>query len=173
MTRAILVALLVSHAVDAHADSMAVGVQLGNPGTGSGVPIASTQLPFGLLVRYERPRWPVLSAGVGTPVAGVGISGWLGVELRLPVARRVALIATPGLRAGLVGPGYYARHSHVFVGYAYNYSGPWTVAPRLPAGMAVRIGRAEIFGEAFAEVPIWPSAELLVGAELGVRVRIW
>lgn len=60
----------------ARADTLALGVQLGNPGTGSGLALAGTQMQFGLLARYDRPRWPVLSAGLGTPVAGVGISGW-------------------------------------------------------------------------------------------------
>jgi len=169
----VLAAALVCAPPMALADTLALGAQLGNPGTGSGLPMAGAQLPFGILARYERARWPVLSGGVGTPVAGVGISGWLGAELRVRVAARVSLTGTPGLRTGLVGPGYYARHSHVFVGYEYNYAGPWTLAPRLPLGVAVALGRCEVFGEAFAELPLWPGPELLVGAQLGVRVTVW
>lgn len=172
--RAALAALLLAGLpARARGDTLALGVQLGNPGTGSGIELAGTQLPFGLLARYDRAGWPALSAGVGTPVAGVGISGWLGAELRAHLTPRLALIATPGLRTGLVGPGYYARHAHVFAGYAYNYAGPWTLAPRLPLGAAVTAGRGELFGEVFAEVPLWPAPELLVGAQLGVRIRIW
>lgn len=173
MKYAALAAVLVSAPTAVVADTLALGAQLGNPGTGSGLAVAGTQLPFGLLARYERTRWPVLSGGIGTPVAGVGISGWLGAEWRLPMAARVSLTATPGLRTGLVGPGYYARHSHVFVGYEYNCAGPWTLAPRLPLGIAVAIGRCEAFGEAFAELPLWPTPDLLVGAQLGVRVTVW
>jgi len=168
-----LAAAIVCAPTPAVADTFALGAQLGNPGTGSGLAVAGTQLPFGILARYEREHWPVLSGGIGTPVAGVGISGWLGAELRVRMATRVSLTATPGLRTGLVGPGYYARHSHVFVGYEYNYAGPWTVAPRLPLGIAAAIGRSEVFGEAFAELPLWPAPELLVGAQLGVRVTVW
>ena len=61
----------------------------------------------------------------------------------------------------------------MFVGYAYIYSGPWTIAPRLRAGLAVPIGRGvEGFVEALVELPLAPSVELLPGAAVGVRVRL-
>jgi hypothetical protein len=78
---------------------------------------------------------------------------------------------TPGLRTGFVGTGYYARRSGVFVGYGYLYAGPWTVAPRLPIGIASAIGRAEVFLEAVVEAPLMPTPELIFGGALGVRVR--
>jgi hypothetical protein len=90
----------------------------------------------------------------------------------MALARRLAIYATPGLRTGFVGPGYYARHSNVFVGYGYNYAGPWTVAPRLATGAATPIGRTEIYLEAVVEAPLWPSPEVIFGAGLGVRVRL-
>jgi hypothetical protein len=159
-----------------------LGAFAGVPGDGSGAPVMDTHIPVGLSARGSLGWSPTLFgaaldtsviAGLGIPLAGVGASGWTGLELRLPVARRVALTTAPGLRTGFVGPGYYARQSDVFVGNAYIHSGPWTIAPRLPLGVALAItGRLEAFGELVAELPLWPSPELLIGGALGVRVRL-
>ena len=61
----------------------------------------------------------------------------------------------------------------MFVGFAYIHAGPWTIAPRLPIGVAVRAaGRVELFGELVVEAPLMPSPELLLGGALGARARL-
>lgn len=172
--RAIALALIIATST-AHADAISVGASVGVPGEGSGPPIGASQLPIGLLGRYAFDDRRALTLGLGVPIAGVGASVWGGFELRFRPLRScswLALYATPGIRTGFVGPGYYARHSDVFVGFGYIYSGPWTVGPHLPVGVAARAGRFEIFVEGFAEVPLLPSPELLVGAALGVRFTL-
>ncbi|MEO7735168.1 MAG: hypothetical protein ABIY55_29710, partial [Kofleriaceae bacterium] len=159
-----------------------LGAFAGVPGDGSGAPVMESHVPVGLSARRSLGWSPTMFgaaletsalAGLGLPIAGVGASAWGGLELRLPLARRVALTTAPGLRTGFVGPGYYARRSDVFVGYDYIHAGPWTIAPRLPLGLAVAItGRLEAFGEVVAELPLLPSPELLLGGALGVRVRL-
>jgi hypothetical protein len=158
-----------------------VGVAIGSPGEGSGPPIAGHNWPVALTVRWRlrRPELPVdlsIVGGAGIPIAGVGLSGWLGLQIGRQVVGRgartsLSVYACPGLRAGLVGPDYYARHSHVLVGYEYIYSGPWTVAPRLPIGVAVEMsrGRAEVYAELLPELSLSPSVELLWGGTLGAR----
>jgi len=94
--------------------------------------------------------------------AGFAYGGWGGP----------AMVGGYGGYGGFGGPGYYARHSDVFVGYAYNYSGPWTVAPRLPVGVVVSLGRAEAYVEALIEIPMLPSPQVLVGGGIGVRVSL-
>jgi hypothetical protein len=173
----LLVALLACTGT-AHAEpgDASLGLGIGIPGEGSGLPLGGHHVPIGVVARYElagwRPVLPAVAAGIGVPMAGVGASLWLGLELRHPLLTRLMLYATPGLRTGFVGPGYYARHSDVFVGFDYIYSGPWTLAPRLPVGVAVPMGRAELWFEALVEAPLLPGPELLVGGAFGVRVRL-
>jgi hypothetical protein len=170
--RAIALAVLLV-ATEAHADSFSLGALVGAPGEGSGPPIGGTRIPVGIVGRYELGPHSALSAGLGVPIASVGASLWAGFELRVrPFARvpRLALYAAPGLRTGFVGPGYYARHSHVFVGFEYIYSGPWTIAPRLPVGVMASLGRCDVFVEVLAEAPLLPGPELLFGAALGARI---
>ena len=171
MTAIALAMLLV--ATEAHADSFSLGTRIGAPGEGSGPPIGGRHIPIGVVARYELGLHGAVSAGLGVPIASVGASLWAGFELRVrPFARvqRLAIYAAPGLRTGFVGPGYYARHSHVFVGFEYIYAGPWTIAPRLPLGAAVSLGRCDVFVEALAEAPLLPGPELLFGAALGARI---
>lgn len=168
--------LLACCAMTASADPLAVGVLVGLPGHGSGLPVRGEHVPGGLTARYELAPWPwavpAISIGVGTPIAGVGASAWGGLELRREIISRVSLFATPGLRTGFVGPGYYARHSDVFVGYEYNYSGPWTVAPRLPVGAVVTLGKVEAYVEVLVEAPLLPTPQILVGGGIGVRLSL-
>jgi hypothetical protein len=176
MRSAVVALVLATTRVDASPGDVAVGIEVGVPGQGSGAPIVGTHVPGGLTARYELAPWrfaiPSITAGIGTPIAGVGASAWGGLELDRTVCPHVRAYIAPGLRTGLVGPGYYARRSDVFVGYAYNYSGPWTVAPRLALGATAPIDRVDIFVEAFAEAPLLPTPELLLGGALGVRVRL-
>lgn len=160
----------------ATAGPFALGLQVGVPGQGSGLPMGEAHLPGGLTGHYTLSPWrwvtPALGLGVGTPIAGVGASLWGGLELRRDIAAQFAAYVAPGLRTGFAGPGYYARHSDVFVGYAYNYSGPWTVAPRLPLGLAASFGRVETYVEVLIEIPMLPSPQVLVGGGFGVRVSL-
>ena len=161
-----------------HAESPWLGVFLGVPGDGSGAPVMNRHLPLGATARFPISLSPLelttaITAGLGIPIAGVGASAWGGLDLRLPIAPRIALTTTPGIRTGFVGPGYYARHSDVFVGYDYIHAGPWTIAPRLPVGVAVRVTRrAELFAELVVEAPVIPSPELLLGGAFGARARL-
>jgi hypothetical protein len=162
----------------AHAErgDFSLGISIGVPGQGSGLPIGAQHLPGGLAARFELSPFgrviPAISGGAGSPIAGDGASIWAGVELRMVPIDHLAIYATPGARAGFVGTGYYARRSHVFVGYEYLYSGPWTIAPRLSIGVATPISRFEIFIEALSEAPLWPTPEILFGGALGFRVRL-
>lgn len=152
-----------------------LGVQLGVPGQGSGIPLGGNHVPFGVAARYAVDDWRAIEVVLGPPVAGVGLGGWLGCELRTSVlGGRLALTATPGVRTGLAGTLYYARHSHVFVGYAYLYSGPWTIAPRASVGLAAPVvrGRVEAYLDGFVEEPLLPTPQTYLGADLGVRVRL-
>lgn len=160
----------------AHAGPLALGIQIGVPGQGSGLPMGGAHVPGGLTGHYELAPWrwaaPALSIGVGTPIAGVGASLWGGLELRRALTGELALYITPGVRTGFAGPGYYARHSDVFAGYAYNYSGPWTVAPRLPLGLVATFGRVETYVEVVLEIPMLPTPQVLPGGGFGVRVSL-
>jgi len=174
IARAVLVVACLAGA--SHAGPLALGIQIGVPGQGSGLPMGDAHIPGGLTGHYALAPWrwatPALTLGIGTPIAGVGASVWGGLELRRDVVARFAVYVAPGLRTGFSGPGYYARHSDVFVGYAYNYAGPWTVAPRLPVGVVVSLGRAEAYVEALIEIPMLPSPQVLVGGGIGVRVSL-
>jgi hypothetical protein len=169
-------AVIAARPAAADPGDLALGLYIGAPGQGSGAPIGPYHVPGGIVARYELAAWrditPAIAGGLGTPIAGVGASAWAGLELRIAPIRRLALYAAPGLRTGFVGPGYYARHSNVFVGYEYNYAGPWTVAPRLPIGIATPIGRTEMYLEGVVEAPLWPSPEAIFGAGIGVRIRL-
>jgi hypothetical protein len=170
------VVVLLSSA-SAAAGPLALGAFVGVPGEGSGPPIAGRHVPVGLTGRYALMWAPAgletaITVGLGLPIATVGASMWSGLELRLPFAEQLAVYAVPGLRTGFVGPGYYARHSGVFAGFGYIYSGPWTIAPRLPVGVAVTLGRTVVYVEVLAEAPLLPGPELLFGGALGVRVTL-
>lgn len=172
--RALAVGLLLATRA-ARAGTLSLGAFVGAPGEGSGVPIGASQVPTGVLGRYALDDKRAITAGVGVPIASVGASAWGGFELRLRPFQAcpwLMLYVAPGMRTGFVGPGYYARHSDVFVGFGYIYSGPWTVAPRLPVGVVARAGRYEMFAEGLAEVPVLPSPELLVGVAVGVRITL-
>ena len=171
------VALVAMFAAAAHADPLELGFQLGMPGHGSGVPVMEgQQLAFGLSARLPLPprRWatPAVDLTLGTPIAGVGLSLWGGLELRREVAPWLSLYTMLGMRTGFAGPLYYARHSDVFVGYGYIYSGSWTIGPHVPLGVATTFGRVNAYVEAFAEAPLLPSPQLLFGAAAGVRVSL-
>lgn len=171
-TLALTVALTVA-ASETRADSWAVGGFVAMPGQGSGLPIGGQHWPFGLTGSYTLERHRAIVVGLGVPIASVGASAWAGFELRmrpLVALPRLTLYTAPGLRTGFVGPGYYARHSGVFVGFEYIYSGPWTIAPRLPVGVAIELGRSELLVEVVAEAPLLPGPELLLGGSLGVRI---
>lgn len=171
-----IAAALAARPVHADPAPVALGVFVGAPGEGSGIPIGLHNLPAGVLARCaldDRDRWSTaLSGGLGLPVAGAGVSLWAAFELRYRLARRLAAFGGAGLRTGFVGPGYYARHSNVFVGEAYIYSGPWTVAPRAELGVALPLGRSEIVLGGIVELPLSPSPELELGAMLGYRIRL-
>jgi hypothetical protein len=180
LSAAVLGGAAVAHAEEAH--PLGIGVAVGIPGEGSGPPVAGHNWPVAVTARWRLPLRPLpvdlsAAAGVGVPLAGEGLSGWLGLQaqrevLALGQGRALAVYACAGLRAGLVGPDYYARHSHVFVGYEYIYSGPWTVAPRLPVGTALALDhrRTEVYLEVIPELPLLPTVELRWGAALGVRL---
>ncbi|HTL37237.1 MAG TPA: hypothetical protein VL326_29085 [Kofleriaceae bacterium] len=172
--RAITIVFLLATSY-ARADGFSLGAFVGVPGEGSGPPIGGKHVPVGIVGRYELAEHSAIAAGLGIPIATVGASTWAGLELRVrPFAcvRRIALYAAPGLRAGFVGPGYYARYAHVFVGFEYIYSGPWTIAPRLPIGITASVGRVQLFIEALPELPLLPGPELLIGGSLGLRVDL-
>jgi hypothetical protein len=172
----VIAAVLTARSAAAEPRNLAIGVYVGVPGEGSGAPIGGHHVPGGLIARYELSAsgdiTTAISGGIGAPIAGVGASVWAGFELRTARIPHLALYATPGLRTGFVGPGYYARHSNVFVGYEYNYAGPWTIAPRLALGIAKPIGRTELYVEGLVEAPLQPSPEAIFGAGFGVRVRL-
>jgi len=160
------------------ADSpLSLGGQLGGWGRGSGLGVmAGKQVGFAITARYAlqpRDRWqPALELAVGTPIPGVGISAWGGLELRRALVEHLAAYTMAGLRTGFVGPLYYARHSDVFAGYQYDYSGPITFGPHLPIGIALTFGRVEAYLEGFVEIPLLPTPQVLLGGALGVRVGL-
>jgi hypothetical protein len=155
-----------------------LGIEVGVPGQGSGLPIHGEHVPGGIAARYVLAPWslvePAIIAGIGPTVAGVGLGGWFGLELRHTLAGHLAITATPGVRTGFVGTLYYARRSDVFVGYDYLYGGPWTIAPRVAVGLATPImrERLELYLDGFVEEPLLPTPQTLVGADLGIRIRL-
>jgi hypothetical protein len=172
---AIVVALSMPTVV--RADPLELGLQLGLPGHGSGVPLmAGEQFAFGVTARVglAPATWAdrAIDVSIGTPIAGAGVSLWGGLELRRSITPRLAAYTIAGVRAGFAGPLYYARHSGVFVGFAYIYSGPLTIGPHVPLGLATTFGRVNAYVEAFAEVPLLPSPQLMFGGAAGVRVSL-
>jgi hypothetical protein len=163
---------------------LGIGVAVGLPGDGSGIPIASdgsSHLPTTLLGRWRFDDHLGLSFGFGTPIAGEGFSGWLGADLSWPLYASPAgalnwrVYVSPGAQLGFVGDGYYATHSHVFVGWEYIYSGPVTPSLRLPVGTAVVFlrGRLELFVEALGVLSFLPTPNGTLGGALGARVYVW
>lgn len=170
---AVTASLLAPAPTDAH--PLSLGVAVGFPGEGSGIPMGDSRLPPQLIGHLRLSAHRAITTGVGAPMAGVGLSLWAGLELQIRPHTSIpwlAVYATPGLRAGFVGPGYYARASNVFVGYSYIYSGPWTVAPRGTVGIAANAGRVTLIVEALAEVPLMPSPDLRFGGAIGMRMTL-
>lgn len=165
---------------DAPREHFGIGLFVGVPGDGSGIPIDAAgagHLPIGLLGQYCFHEHLAAAFGFGIPVAGEGATVWLGAELSVrilasannAVAWRV--YATPGVQLGFVGPGYFATHSHVFVGWGYIYSGPLAPGLRLPLGTAVALadGRFEMFAEFLPVLLLSPTAHLDLGGAFGFR----
>jgi len=173
----VLVAALLLAPDAVRADPLELGLQLGLPGHGSGVPLmAGEQFAFGVTGRLALApyRWarPAIDLTLGTPLAGAGLSLWGGLELRRTILPRLSAYTMAGLRAGFAGPLYYARHSDVFVGFAYIYSGPLTLGPHVPLGVAMTFGRVNAYVEVFTEVPLLPTPQWLFGGAAGVRVSL-
>jgi hypothetical protein len=168
-------------AVDEH--RLGLGLAVGTPGGGSGIPVelmggpAGMHLGAALTGRYRLGPSLAIDAGLGTPVAGDGARIWGGVELAHTLVASAGggvrwwIYAAPGAELGFVGPGYYARHEQVFVGWEYIYSGPLTAGLRLPVGTAVTLlhERMDVFGEALPVLGFWPGPDLVVAGQFGVR----
>ncbi|HEY4220382.1 MAG TPA: hypothetical protein VGO62_03550 [Myxococcota bacterium] len=165
------------------AGPLSLGLGVGAPGDGaSGIPIdalGAWHLGFAVLARYSLDDNLAIRAGFGIPVAGDGVSAWGDLELRtdldLAGAVVIAPYVAPGVQLGFTGPGYYARHSHVFVGYDYIYSGPLTPALRAPLGVSVRarsLAWLDVFLEVTPQLGILPSPDLALGGMVGVRLSI-
>lgn len=171
----VLLVLLVAARV--HAEPISIGAQLGLPGHGSGVPLmAGRDFAFGITGRLPRSpaTWAdrAIELAVGAPIAGVGLSVWGGLELRRSLAPYLAVYTLAGARAGFAGPLYYARHSDVFAGFRYDYSGPLTIGPHLALGVATTFGRVNAYVEVFAEAPLLPTPQLMLDGAAGVRVSM-
>lgn len=193
MRRMLIVAMVTALATTASADVPAdnaaadphdwgIGLMvsvLSHPGGHLGIPLPDgTALATTLYAHYQlRPRW-LVTAGLGTP-SGLGAAIWIGVEPTLRLwasdnkSTTLELYVNPAAQLGFAGPDYYANHDNEFVGYAYSYSGPLTVAVRLPIGVRLRWlhDRFETSVE-LLEMPCFtPTIENIVAAQLGAGVR--
>ncbi len=156
-----------------------LGIELGVPGDGSGIPLQgyALHLPIALTARYWLYDWLAIDGGIGVPIAGIGASLWADAAFcwfaigHRASALSLSLFAAPGFRFGFVGVEYYAWKSHVFVGFGYLYSGPLTLAPHLSLGVQLGLahGRVGVFAEAIPELSLLPSPEPLLGGVLGAR----
>lgn len=149
-----------------------------SPAAHTGIPAETLRLPVALSLRRELGRHTALSLGIGGPAAALGLSGWAGLEVYATVASfrgrlDLELYATPGVLLGAAGPDFIARHSDAFPGFAYIYSGPVTLATRLPLGVRLRFfhHRLDAYAEATGTLAFTPAVELLSGLTTGLRVN--
>jgi len=160
-----------------------VGLELApfvSPKPHAGIPLgAGDHLPVALTLRWEFTRNTAVSGGFGAPGSDSGLAAWAGYELFTTVASirtgliEVDLYATPGLQLGFAGPGYYARHDNVFVGWDYEHAGPIEFATRLPLGLRLRWlhRRFDTYAEVTGTLAVSPSVDVLTGMSTGVRLN--
>jgi hypothetical protein len=186
---ALLVALLLvataAHAGEGGGPRFGLGIQLvpaGSPHGTVGIPIAGTtneHLPVGLTFRWVRWRWAALHAGIGIPVAPLGLALWAGFEPFWTVVRdsreivALELYAAPALQLGFAGPDEGARRSDAFIGLAYIYQGPLAFALRTPVGVRLRWwhARFDTYAEALPVITFTPSVTPIFGVAVGARVN--